>query len=92
MFDTDEAARYLGELGIGMNDAIDQFTYNMLFDEKMGETVHMAVGSAYPQCVGEDNEVNDSAEHVDMILDMSEDSVIEVDGEVVQEDGEFIFE
>ncbi|WP_053949222.1 aminopeptidase [Halolamina sediminis] len=92
VFDTDEAARYLGELGIGMNDAIDQFTYNMLFDEKMGETVHMAVGSAYPQCVGEGNEVNDSAEHVDMILDMSEDSVIEVDGEVVQEDGEFRFE
>ncbi|MBP1988012.1 aminopeptidase [Halolamina salifodinae] len=92
VFDTDEEARYLGELGIGMNDAIDQFTYNMLFDEKMGETVHMAVGSAYPMCVGEGNEVNDSAEHVDMILDMSEDSVIEVDGEVVQEDGEFIFE
>ena len=92
VFDTDEEARYLGELGIGMNDAIDQFTYNMLFDEKMGETVHMAVGSAYPQCVGEGNEVNDSAEHVDMIIDMSEDSVIEVDGEVVQEDGEFIFE
>ena len=92
VFDTDEEARYLGELGIGMNDTIDQFTYNMLFDEKMGETVHMAVGSAYPMCVGEGNEINDSAEHVDMILDMSEDSVIEVDGEVVQEDGEFIFE
>jgi aminopeptidase len=92
VFDTDEEARYLGELGIGMNDAIDQFTYNMLFDEKMGETVHMAVGSAYPMCVGEGNELNDSAEHVDMILDMSEDSVIEVDGEVVQEDGEFRFE
>jgi aminopeptidase len=92
VFDTDEEARYLGELGIGMNDAIDQFTYNMLFDEKMGETVHMAVGSAYPMCVGEGNELNDSAEHVDMIVDMSEDSVIEVDGEVVQEDGEFIFE
>jgi len=92
VFDTDEAARYLGELGIGMNDAIDQFTYNMLFDEKMGETVHMAVGSAYPMCVGEGNEVNDSAEHVDMILDMSEDSVIEVDGDIVQENGEFIFE
>ncbi|QKY20429.1 aminopeptidase [Halolamina sp. CBA1230] len=92
VFDTDEEARYLGELGIGMNDAIDQFTYNMLFDEKMGETVHMAVGSAYPMCVGEGNELNDSAEHVDMIVDMSEDSVIEVDGEVVQEDGEFRFE
>ncbi|MEF8858230.1 MAG: aminopeptidase [Halolamina sp.] len=92
VFDTDEHARYLGELGIGMNDAIDRFTYNMLFDEKMGETVHMAVGSAYPQCVGEGNAVNNSAEHVDMILDMSEDSVIEVDGEVVQKNGEFRFE
>ncbi|WP_430639177.1 aminopeptidase [Haloferax volcanii] len=92
VFDTDEGARYLGELGIGMNRSIDQFTYNMLFDEKMGDTVHMAVGSAYPETVGADNELNESAEHVDMIVDMSEDSVIEVDGEVVQRDGTFVFE
>ncbi|WP_313693044.1 aminopeptidase [Halorarum halobium] len=92
VFDTDEAARYLGELGIGMNRAIDRLTYNMLFDEKMGDTVHMAVGSAYPETVGEGNEVNESAEHVDMIVDMSEDSVIELDGEVVQRDGTFTFE
>ncbi|MFC6837421.1 aminopeptidase [Halomarina ordinaria] len=92
IFETDEGARYLGELGIGMNRAIDRFTYNMLFDEKMGDTVHMAVGSAYAECVGEDNEVNRSAEHVDMIVDMSEDSIIEVDGEVVQRDGTFRFE
>jgi len=92
IFDTDEGARYLGELGIGMNRNIDQFTYNMLFDEKMGDTVHMAVGSAYPETVGEENEINESAEHVDMIVDMSEDSVIEVDGEVVQRDGTFVFE
>ncbi|MDS0295807.1 aminopeptidase [Halogeometricum luteum] len=92
VFDTDEGARYLGELGIGMNRAIDTFTYNMLFDEKMGDTVHMAVGSAYPDTVGEENEVNESAEHVDMILDMAEDSVIEVDGDVVQRDGTFVFE
>jgi len=75
-----------------MNRQIDRFTYNMLFDEKMGDTVHMAVGSAYPETVGEGNEVNESAEHVDMIVDMSEDSVIEVDGEVVQRDGTFVFE
>jgi len=92
ILDTDEGSRYLGELGIGMNRAIDRFTYNMLFDEKMGDTVHMAVGSAYPDCVGDENAVNDSAEHVDMIVDMSEDSVIEVDGEVVQRDGAFVFE
>jgi aminopeptidase len=92
VFDTDEGARYLGELGIGMNRAIDEFTYNMLFDEKMGDTVHMAVGAAYEECVGDENELNESAEHVDMIVDMSEESVIEVDGEVVQRDGTFVFE
>ncbi|PSQ02633.1 aminopeptidase [Halobacteriales archaeon QS_5_70_17] len=92
ILNTDEGARRLGELGIGMNRSIDRFTYNMLFDEKMGDTVHMAVGRAYDECVGEGNERNDSAVHVDMIVDMSEDSTIEVDGEVVQRDGTFRFE
>jgi aminopeptidase len=92
VLDTDDGARRLGELGIGMNRAIDQFTYNMLFDEKMGDTVHMAVGRAYEDTVGEGNERNDSAVHVDMIVDMSEDSFIAVDGERVQEDGRFVFE
>jgi aminopeptidase len=92
VLDTDEGARSLGELGIGMNRDIDRFTYNMLFDEKMGDTVHMAVGRAYGDTVGEDNERNDSAVHVDMIVDMSDESYIEVDGEVVQRDGTFRFE
>ena len=92
ILNTDDGARYLGELGIGMNRSIDRFTYNMLFDEKMGDTVHMAVGNAYADTVGEENVRNESAEHVDMIVDMSEDSVIEVDGEVVQRDGTFVFE
>jgi aminopeptidase len=92
ILDTDDGARRLGELGIGMNRDIDQFTYNMLFDEKMGDTVHMALGSAYDTTVGDGNEVNDSATHVDMIVDMSEGSYIEVDGEVVQRDGTFVFE
>ena len=92
ILDTDEGSRYVGELGIGMNRAIDRFTYNMLFDEKMGDTVHMAVGSAYPDTVGDGNELNESAEHVDMIVDMSEDSTIEVDGETIQRDGTFVFE
>jgi aminopeptidase len=92
VLDTDEGARYLGELGIGMNRRIDRFTYNMLFDEKMGDTVHMAVGAAYPETVGEENEANESAEHVDMIVDVSEDSTVAVDGEVVQRDGTFVFE
>jgi aminopeptidase len=92
VLETDEGARRLGELGIGMNRDIDRFTYNMLFDEKMGDTVHMAVGRAYEETVGEDNEQNQSAVHVDMIVDMSEDSFIEVDGEVVQRNGTFRFE
>jgi len=92
VLETDDGARRLGELGIGMNRAIDQFTYNMLFDEKMGDTVHMAVGRAYEDTVGDGNEQNESAVHVDMIVDMSEDSRIEVDGEVVQRNGTFRFE
>jgi aminopeptidase len=89
---TDEGASRLGELGIGMNRDIDTFTYNMLFDEKMGDTIHLALGRAYGDTVGEDNEQNDSAMHMDMIVDMSKDSRIEVDGEVVQRNGTFVFE
>ncbi|MCU4717075.1 aminopeptidase [Halapricum hydrolyticum] len=92
VLETDEGARRLGELGIGMNRDIDRFTYNMLFDEKMGDTVHLALGRAYEETVGEDGERNDSAIHLDMIVDMSEDSRIEVDGETVQRDGTFVFE
>lgn len=92
VLNTDEGAGRLGELGIGMNRDIDQFTYNMLFDEKMGDTVHMAVGRAYEDTVTDSNERNDSAVHVDMIVDMSEDSRIEADGEVIQRDGMFTFE
>ncbi|MHB9287421.1 aminopeptidase [Halobacteriales archaeon Cl-PHB] len=92
IIETDEGSRRLGELGIGMNRDIDRFTYNMLFDEKMGDTVHMAVGRAYDANVGEGNEQNESAQHVDMIVDMSADSYIEVDGEVVQRNGTFRWE
>ncbi|UTF54138.1 aminopeptidase [Natronosalvus rutilus] len=92
VLETDDGARRLGELGIGMNRDIDRFTYNMLFDEKMGDTVHMAVGRAYDETVGEGNEANESAVHVDMIVDMSEESFIEVDGKIVQRNGTFVFE
>ena len=92
MLDTDEGARRLGELGIGMNRGIDRFTKNMLFDEKMGDTVHMAIGRAIDENVPEGKEGNDSAIHTDMIVDMSEDSFIELDGDVVQRNGRFVFE
>ena len=94
VLDTDEGAKRLGELGIGMNRGIDRFTDSILFDEKMGETVHLALGRAYgsnfPE--GSEDEANDSAVHVDMISDVSEDSRLEVDGEVVQRDGTFRWE
>ena len=92
VLNTDEGAKRLGELGIGMNRDIDRFTYNMLFDEKMGDTVHLAVGMAIRECVPEGQPYNDSATHMDMIVDMAEDSRIEVDGEAVQRNGTFTFE
>ena len=92
ILDTDEGAKRLGELGIGMNRDIDEFTYNMLFDEKMGDTIHLAIGKAIEHTVPDGEPLNESATHVDMIVDMSEDSFIEVDGEIVQRNGTFRFE
>jgi aminopeptidase len=92
VLDTDEGARRLGELGVGMNRSIDRFTDNVLFDEKMGDTVHLALGRAYDACLPEGEAGNDSAVHVDLITDVSEDSSIEVDGEVIQRDGRFRWE
>jgi aminopeptidase len=92
ILDTDPGARRLGELGIGMNRGIDRFTDNILFDEKMGDTVHLAVGRAYDANLPAGEEGNQSAVHVDMITNVSEASRIEVDGEVVQRNGTFVFE
>ena len=92
LLDTDEGIRRVGELGIGMNRGIDRLTHNTLFDEKMGNTVHVALGAAVEECVPDDREFNESARHVDMLVDMSEHSRIEVDGEVVQRNGTFRFE
>ena len=66
--------------------------YNILFDEKMGDTVHLAVGRAYDACLPEGESGNDSAVHVDLITDVSDDSRLEVDGEVVQRNGRFRWE
>lgn len=92
LLDVDEGARRVGELGIGMNRGIDRLSHNMLFDEKMGDTIHVALGEAMAECVPDDREFNESARHVDMLVDVSENSRIEVDGEVVQRDGTFRFE
>ncbi|WP_435102740.1 aminopeptidase [Halarchaeum sp. P4] len=91
LLETDAGARRVGELGVGMNDAIDRFTRNMLFDEKMAGTVHLALGRSIPTSVGENEEGNVSAVHQDMLLEMGEGSRLEIDGETVQTDGEFVF-
>jgi len=67
VLDTDDGAKRLGELGVGMNRGIDRITDNILFDEKMGGTVHLALGRAYDACLPEGEAGNDSAVHVDLI-------------------------
>lgn len=84
--DTDEGARFLGEFAFGTNFDIQQFIGNILFDEKIGGTVHMALGRGYP----ETGSSNVSAIHWDMICDLRQGGQITVDGEVFQKDGKFV--
>ncbi|MDO9301753.1 MAG: aminopeptidase [Anaerolineales bacterium] len=86
--DTDAGSRSLGEFAIGTNFDIQQFTGNILFDEKIGGSFHLALGAGYP----ETGSKNKSAIHWDMICDMRTDSEILVDGELLYKDGQFVFE
>lgn len=81
-------ARRFGEAAIGLNDHIQRITKNILFDEKMGGSVHMAIGQSYLQCGGK----NESSIHWDMITDMKESGQIYADGELIYEKGKFTFE
>ncbi|MEM9950585.1 MAG: aminopeptidase [Chloroflexota bacterium] len=83
--DTDARSRYLGEFAIGTNFGINKFTGSILYDEKIGGTIHMAIGKGYP----ETGSKNDSAVHWDMICDMRTDSEIHVDGELFYKNGQF---
>ncbi len=85
MLDADEGARTLGELGIGTNYGIPRATKNILFDEKLGGTVHLAIGRAYPETGGK----NESSVHWDLICDLRDGGEIYADGELLQRDGEF---
>lgn len=87
MLASDAGSRYLGEFAIGTNFEIDKFTGNILFDEKIGGSFHMALGAGYP----ETGSKNKSAIHWDMICDMRTDSEIEVDGNVIYLNGKFVF-
>ena len=86
--DSDERSRYLGEFAIGTNFDIQKFTGNILFDEKIGGSFHMALGNGYP----ETGSKNKSSIHWDMICDMRTDSEILVDGELFYKNGQFVFE
>jgi aminopeptidase len=85
MLDTDAGSRYLGEFAIGTNKKINRFIKNILFDEKIGGTIHMAIGFGFPE-VGSKNE---SAIHWDFICDMRDGGQIFVDGELLYDSGEF---
>ena len=85
MLGTDDGARYLGEFGIGTNTALQQLTRNILLDEKIGGTIHLALGAGYPDTGSH----NLSAIHWDMLVEMRRDSEIQVDGELVYQNGEF---
>jgi len=86
MLDTDEGARRLGEFAFGLNPDIQRFTKNILFDEKIGGTVHMALGAALPETGG----VNQSAIHWDMICDLRHGGEVYVDGALFAKDGEVV--
>lgn len=87
MLNSDAGSKYVGEFAIGTNNEIQQFTGNILFDEKIGGTIHLALGAGYPQTGSE----NKSMIHWDMICDMRDDSEILVDGNVIYRDGTFVF-
>ncbi len=87
MLESDPGAKHVGEFAIGTNEDIDRFSRNILFDEKLGGTFHMALGAGYP----ETGSLNKSIIHWDMICGMREDSEMKVDGEVVYKNGKFLY-
>ncbi|HEY8447734.1 MAG TPA: aminopeptidase [Thermomicrobiales bacterium] len=84
--DADEGARFLGEFAIGTNFDITRFTRSILFDEKIGGTVHMAIGASIPEAGG----VNRSAIHWDLICDLRQGGSLTVDGELFLKDGKIV--
>jgi aminopeptidase len=94
MIDTDEGSRFIGEFGIGTNEKLDTFIGETLLDEKMAGTVHLAIGRAYKMSHPDEEKRNKSAVHWDLVKDLRPDfggGKIVLDGEVVQEDGEWKF-
>ena len=88
LLDMDEGARLLGEIAFGLNYEIDRFTRNILFDEKIGGTMHFALGAGFSQAGG----TNTSALHWDLICDLRTEGEVYVDGELVWKAGRFLAE
>jgi aminopeptidase len=84
--DSDEGARFLGEFAFGTNFNITRFTKNILLDEKIGGTIHMALGAGYP----DSGSTNRSAIHWDMICDLRGGGSVTVDGQPFVQDGKFV--
>lgn len=88
LLETDGGSSFFGEVAIGTNYGIKEFTSNMLFDEKIGGTIHMAIGDSMPEAGGK----NKSSLHWDMLCDMRNGGKIYADGELFYENGKFIDE
>lgn len=88
MLAVDEGARRIGEFSFGLNSAIQEFTGEVLFDEKIGGTVHLALGEAYTETGG----TNRSALHWDMVCDLRSGGEAYADGELVYRDGRFLWD
>jgi aminopeptidase len=88
VLDMDDGSRTLGEVAFGLNYEIDRFTRNILFDEKIGGTMHLALGSSFPQAGG----LNTSGLHWDMICDLRAEGEVYADGELVWKAGHFLEE
>jgi aminopeptidase len=86
MLASDDGARRLGEIGIGTNFGVDRAIGSTLVDEKMGGTVHLALGRSYPETGG----TNESAIHWDMICDLRQGGRLTADGEPILVDGRFV--
>jgi aminopeptidase len=88
LLEMDDGARVAGEIAFGLNYEIDRFTRNILFDEKIGGTIHLALGAAFAQAGGE----NTSGLHLDLICDLREEGEVYADGELVWRAGAFLAE
>ena len=87
LINIDKGSKYLGELGIGCNYRIKKFVKQILFDEKIGGTIHLALGNAYKECKG----TNKSALHMDMIVDLRKSGEVYADDRLIIKNGKFVF-